>query len=669
MTKRTEVEFIDKTNKNYLFEVAPNQSGGKLIHVDSKDWEPGDVTTQWRTALHPWKAGLGPDRISSVVTFGGDLANRPSMVYAKSSGDASNENYFTAPPKVNQLRGNDILRTFFNSSVESRYAEPRYAYGTYAGGSLLNAPLNFFVAVQNFNGNAYFGGGQYLYKIGSGLTFTLVKDFGSGKQIYAITPFNNELVIAMGETVKIWTMDTTETFTQATDAVYAIALTVVESRLWRACETNKLSNCITAPRTLTSWVPSAGSEYTAGNSTYSVTALYEYRGECVAVKPDGVLFPDSTTKFRNQAPQLETYPHLENGRGTFKAYGYLFVPSVAGVLQISLGQSIVVGPELSLRPDYRFWVRAGVEWGGNLYLLCTDESGQSETAIFKVMRDFAGDTKNPYIYHEWCRLGDTESGHLIIVYTQSTNPVLVMGHDTGLDYIIMGRGSGPDVEDPNYILAEEYELETGLLIPQSDLGVEFDLVGVKIVGKQPSGASITAYHDINDEGTYRKFLSTQDGGGIGAINDTGFFSTKRYAEPNNATGNILQLKLVGTLPANTTGPNGPRLREFWAYGNAHPSTTDIITMNIYSSRGSRVRGLFQGRSSGEILRQLSRWRNTSEILQVKLPEYSPSEKVRVQIIEVTEDSIESLDEGGKQVNTDLVKVVMRRVNYTGDLDG
>lgn len=673
-SKREEVEIVDGA-KSYYFVVAPtpaqdknNPSTGKLISFTSKAWEPADGDElPWRIPIHPWKAGLAQDRIQPHITFAGDLRNRPTMVYAKANADASNPNYITAPPAITQLRAASATYSFFNTAPQLRYDYQPYWGTTWSGGAL-NTPPAFFFAVKNFNGKVYIGGGQYLYSINTNLTFTQVKDFGAGKTIYDMEPFNNELIIAMGETEKIWKMTTSEVFTQATDATYAIALGVTEDELWRAYGTNLLSNCITAPLILTSWVPSAGSEYTAGNTNYSITALDEYRGEIVAFKPDGAWFPDSDTKFHNQTPQLQTYPHADNCKGFFKAGGYLYVPSVAGLLQISLGQSIPVGPELSLRPDYRFWVRAGIEWQGNIYLLCHDQANEEQTFICKMMKDTDGLVVNPFIYHEWVRLGDTAEGHVLLVYTDPTNPVMVAGHSTGVDLMTMGRGSGPDVEDPNYPYGSSFELESGKFIPSNDLGIQFDLIGVKVVGKQITGGAISIYYDVDDSGTYKSFLSNQDGSGIAPIDSIGFFSKLRYATPNTV-GNILQIKITGSVPAGLMGENRTEVHEVWAFGNSHPSMTDIITIGFYANRGSRIRGLLQGLSSGSIRGQFINWRDNSKIVELRIPDYDENETVRVQVVDVSDDNIQSFDEGGKQVNTAITKVIFRRIDYSGTLDG
>ena len=100
MSDRQELELIDEAEA-YAFPIAPQEeAGGKLFSTTTQPWEPADGTLPWRTAVHPWSGGLGPNRIRPVVTFSGNLSNRPSMVYAKANADASPESYLAPPPAL-----------------------------------------------------------------------------------------------------------------------------------------------------------------------------------------------------------------------------------------------------------------------------------------------------------------------------------------------------------------------------------------------------------------------------------------------------------------------------------------------------------------------------------------------------------------------------------------
>ncbi len=666
---RTELEIDDPTQDAiYYLTIVPNDKApGKMYTLQTKDWEPADGTLPWRVALHPFAAGIGPDRIEPHITFTGELKNRPAMVYAKSNADASNPHYLTFPPATNTL-GSLVTTVYYNTAVQLRYD----GYATYGGTTYMGAgpsTSGLFRAVRNFNGKAYFAGGQYLYSLDASYNYVVTHDFGAGKTIADIEPFNNELIIAMGETEKIWKMTTAEAFTQATDATYAIALGTTDDKLWRAAGVNLISNCIIDPLTLTSWVPSAGNEYTAGDTTYSVTDLIEYGGIIAAVKPDGVFFPDGQTVFRNQTPQLGVYPDAQNGLGAFVAWGYLWVPSVVGLLRVTVGESLAVGPELSNRPDYRFRIRAGVEWNGYIYLLCTDEASAAQTFVCKMMRNTAGlDITTPYIYHEWCRLGGVLKGYILIVYTTPTNPTMVAGYGTGAEYMVLGRGSGLDVDDTNYVFGTAMELETGELIATTDLGIEVDVVGVKLVGEQIAGASLSVAYDVNNTGTYSPMQSRQDTEGHVPVEDSGYFSVNRYAPPNTK-GNIVKVKLTGTLPAGTTGGSKTKLREAWLYGGAHPDTTDVITLGVYADRGARVVGLRQGRSGGDTLELFRNWAQTGRVLLIRIPDYDQGVQCYCVVVDAKYANQDAMLDGKQQVLSGVITVTLRRVDFAGLLNG
>ena len=673
---RQELTIIDEENE-YYFAIAPRVDSdagtrGKLYLIQTRDWEPADGTVPWRKALHPWSGGLGPNRLNPSITLGGELKNRPAMSYAKGNLDVQS-GYVTFPPDYTVLEStiNTTLSSYYNQDEEDLYyGGSSYGTVTYMGAA--NSLSEIALAVRNFNGKAYFAGGQYLFAIDPNHdALRLVKNFGAGNRVYDFIPFNDELIFAMGETVKIWTMDRDETFTQASDATYAIALGRTNELLWRAESINKISSCITAPRTLTSWTPTSPNQYSAGDTSYSVTEFAEYGGSIVAIKPDGVYIADGESVFHNQTPDLLTYPHADNGSGSFNAWGYLWVPSVVGLIRVAIGESPVVGPELSQRPDFRFKVKAGVLWNGSIYLLCYDAQEEEELFICRMDRDRVGNSSNPYIYQEWCRLGTTNSGSVAVVYTNAinpTNPILIVGRGDGLALITLGEGSGPFVDDSAYPYGEELILEPGLSIATEDMGIEFDLTGMKIVAKQVTGGTITVYQDVDKEGTWKPLVSNVDGAGVTPISSSGWLAEKRYANPNTASGHALYTKLVATMPVGQLGTDRTEIYEWWAFGNAHPETTEIITIDLYSDIKSRVRGLIQGRqyNNFRLLRDLA---NSGRTFEIKLPDYDTDQHVRVQILEIAENNVSFRRTGVADLPSNVTRLVLRRIDYSGDLDG
>lgn len=229
----------------------------------------------------------------------------------------------------------------------------------------------------------------------------------------------------------------------------------------------------------------------------------------------------------------------------------------------------------------------------------------------------------------------------------------------------MGRGAGLDVDDSLYEFNTSYSLEPGEIIPTSDLGVRVDLIGVKLIGRQSTGATVKAQYDIDKTNIYKDMQSNQDGSGLVNVNKVGVFSDTRYAPPNTS-GHSLKVKISGTMPAGTLGTNRSELWEAWAFGNAIPESTDVITLGIYANRDARVRGLRQGQSSGDIYEQLNAWANSGRILEMRIPDYYEKSTVRVRIIELSNKNVEVSDSNKSQVNSSILKLVLRRVDFSGD---
>ena len=211
-------------------------------------------------------------------------------------------------------------------------------------------------------------------------------------------------------------------------------------------------------------------------------------------------------------------------------------------------------------------------------------------------------------------------------------------------------------------------LEPGLFIASEDLGIEFDLVGVKVVGKQVTGGTITVQHDVDDSGVWTNLESTVDGAGVVPIQDVGWFATTRYAQPNTV-GHAPYVRILGTMPAGQLGVNRTEIYEVWAFGNAHPESTEIITVDIYSDVKARVRGLIQGRNIRGTFGLLKGLSQSNKIVEIKLPGYDTDQRIRVQIIEVTDSNTSMLKSGDNHLPSNTTRIVMRRVDFSGDLSG
>lgn len=596
---------------------------GHGYSLQTRAWEPGDSLDRWRIPLHGWEFGLSRDRLKS------------DKVYAKGNCDGSQAGLLLFPPLVNSL-------TLTNAVNPSQGIE--------------------------FDSKVYVNGGRYIYTIDSSYAVVEDKDFGAGKACTAMAVFGNELVCAMGESEKIWKRSTS-TWAQASDATYATALGVVDSKLWRSHDSNQIDNATTAPLTLASWTPADPNEYTAGDTTFATNGIRDFGGVPFVLRPDGVFAPDGSGKFHNQAPQLRIWPHTDNGKGAFVAWGALWVPTAAGLLRIRQGESKVFGPELSGRPGYRFWVRGGVEIGGAVYLLCTDEAASANTFICKMTKApsaLIGATGQEYIYHEWCRLGATTKGYFITATTKPTNPTLIVGFGNNVRYIKLGRGGGVDTDDANYDFGTAMECETGVMMPAKDMSVVSTFVGVSVLLDYSAAGETLSLSYSMDGAAYVDLLSTQDGGGVAPISLTdGYESVTRYAPPGTQ-GQFLEVKFTGAL-TSAAGTNRPEIREAWAFGYSHPKVTDVVTLSVLASATAQVNGVRTGLSRAGVLRLWRRWQDAGAEIEVELPGYEQERRTRFVVAGVEDVEVETVaGPGGKRDEiTSQVKVQLVRVDRAG----
>lgn len=607
--------------KKYEFQIANNEDGSAQFSIDTRPWEPGDPKTRFRVPLFPLDTGL----------FENKLANRRG--YQSSNADASWKNLLLFPPKINDI------------SITTGTGATKYV---------------------QYNSAAYFICGRYMWKVSSALSPTQVKDFGVGKAATDMAVFNDEIVIAMGESEKIYTMDSTDTFTQATDNTYAVSLGVSGKYLWRCESINRISNCLSSPRTLTSWAPSTdGNKYKVGSTTFTSNGIVDYGGTPYVPKPEGLFSADGLTNFTNQAPQMAQYVYTDNGKGTFTAQGYLFCPTVQGLLRIRLGESAIKGPEVTGRPGYRWIVRGGVEFGDAIYLLCEDLAGASAPAIIKMMRDTMGGSQREYIYHEIAR--PASAGRCIGVFTAPTNPVLIFGNGTSVSYITLGRGAGRMIDDANYTFGTSMTIDSGEISPADDLTVISTLVGVSVLCNLPTQGDQLTVQAAFDNDAYQDLLTTQDGGGTAAIDDTdGWEAPVRYARPGT-TGQQLKLRLTGSTTASASGTTRPEIREAWAFGYMRPKVTDVLTVGlIVDSQARGHTGRPVGRGNQTTLNWLRQKMTSEEPLELQVDGYDASEVAHFLItdLRLTVPS-RVLGPGVSPATKRLATVTLTRIDYAG----
>ena len=503
----------DGTNE-YTFPFVKTDSGGFGFTLENAPWEPGDPIVRWRIPVHPFIGGLHIDR----------LHGNPKT-YASGPVDGSYPNIALFPPKFRALTG---------------------------------ANLQTPVKAVNFDSKMFLIGGRYVYYYNpADDTLTEDEDLGVGVSAVDACVFNNELVIACGAATKIFTRNTAGTYTQATNNTFAIALGVVGSLLWRAHDTNQMSNCSSAPLTLANYQPADPNEYTVGDTTYAINAIIDYGGIPWALKGDGAYAPDPQSRFKNQTPAAAKTPHVDNGKGAWVAQGALWFPSSSGLYRIKPGKNPKRGPEVTFRPSYRWWVRGGFEYGDWMYLLSTDEASAGKTCVVRMgASDLNADHGLEYVYQHWADLDSTSKGYFIGLNTAGTNPRVVAGYgSTGVRYAKLGRGGGRDVDDPFYPFDTAMVIESGAMMPANDVTMLSTLVGVDTACDfSRTGDSLTVayrYDSLLGTESYTNLLDTAEGGGSAAITTSGFTRATRYAAPN-IQGRLLELKFTGAAAVSGT---------------------------------------------------------------------------------------------------------------------
>jgi hypothetical protein len=330
----------------------------------------------------------------------------------------------------------------------------------------------------------------------------------------------------------------------------------------------------------------------------------------------------------------------------FVGLGALWVPSSSGMFRVTSGTSKKRGPEISSRPDFRFWVRGGVEVGGDaMYWLVTDEAAVENTFICKVSRssinaDLAEGFE--YVYQEWARLGGTSKGYFLTATTAGTNLELLCGYGaTGVRWLKLGRGGGRDVDDSNYAFGLSMTLETGA-IPLG-LPARSTIVGVDTVldySRAGESLSISIIPDRKPaDATWMPLLDSQETGGTAPIALTdGWEKVTRYAPPGTKA-KMVDVKFEGTL-TSATGTTRPSLREAYLRGYSHPEVTDVISAAIMAADHVIVDGMQNGVSHEEHMRLFRHWKEKGTELLCEFEDYDTKFPVRCLVGRVEMSNVE-----------------------------
>ena len=706
---RTALKVSDNDGDTYhTFTIAPaGKGGGRGLVITQRPWESGDPQKPFRVPLHPWMGGLSRDRLTQLVGYTQWVKQKAG--YAKGNCNAySIPGLLLFPPLLNSLTfTNAVLpdtSVFFDGvlyvlgdryvyAVNSSYAvtEDKDFGSGKAGLGMAIFNNELFVAMGETEKiwkrsiGAYRAGTANVAVTSDNTTLTDTRlSLTVDAYVGATITCNGKTMVVTANTATVFTgaswsggsnpgngnaWSITGTWTQASDATYARALGTVGNKLWRAESTNKVSNCTASPLTLTSWAPTtAASKFPVGDTTWPVLNITDFGGIPWIGKGDGLYAPDNEAKFRNQCPQLAAYPHADNTKGIFLGWGALWCPSASGTFRIMPGESKKRGPEITLRPDFRFWVRGGLEWGGALYLLCTDEAAVEKTFICRMEKDEEGLSANEYRYHEAVRMAATTKGYFIALLPNATNPSIVSGYGNNAVYWKLGRNAGADTDDANYAFGTAMELETGLVSPTPDSSMRSCLLGVEVLcDYSRAGESLAVQYAVDTSTTYSDLLATAEGSGAANIVLTdGYETIRRYAPPGTI-GQYFKFKFSGTLTSATGATDRPEVREAWAYGYVRPHLTDQISVAIVADNGVGAMGNFDTDPGYKKLDLWRRWHDSGTVLRVQLNDYEEGRVTRFIVAGVKAlDTDTSLTGGGGFSTSYQVQVELIRVDFAGE---
>jgi hypothetical protein len=547
-----------------------------------------------------------------------------------------------------------------------------------------------FIQAKDNAGTAVFGiSGRWLHRFSSAFAVTST-DLGAAIIATDIVQINGDIIICCGSTGFIRRRSAAAAINISAD-VYAHSMVIVRDRIWKVRNSNAAVNNVlsylvglnatdaSALTTLSNWTTTTP-PYLAGDSTYQATMLYDNGGTLAAGRTDGIFMPDPEYKFLNVTPQIARAPDFsgETGKGCWSAFGYFFVPYHRGLLRLSPGFAEDVGPGTMYLPKTGLRVRAGLEWDRMMYVLMTDER-TFVTYLVKMIPDRADIADGEYIYQPVAYIAASAShyGRAMTMFTAPTNPTLVFGGGaaaTSANRITLGRGSGRDVDDANYLtVTGDSYLTTGLFTPAADASMVATLVSAKGYVGATAGATtpINFYYSASQSqmpgDAPSTLMETAVGSGVGEITTVG--ESTRYAA-RNSQGRFfnLQAKLtsVGTL--------NPALLAWRAQGYFNPAVTDEITLTL---DGKPFASLMGNRAAAShhpntILEQLRLWCKNGTVINGMLEGYAEERNVSASTLSFMVKSVSQATQSstpggqGTRVHVPVIELVLVRVDYSAE---
>lgn len=530
--------------------------------------------------------------------------------------------------------------------------------------------------------------GRYVHKITGSGTVTTDRDLGAAVVATDIIQVAGEVLVACGATGFIQRRTAAGTWSTSADT-YAHAFAVVKNDLWKVrISTTAIDNRLarithqnktdaSTMMTNANWT-STSPAYEVGDRTYQCNALYDVGGALSGGRPDGLFMADPAFAFVNVTPQIRVAPDssLETGKGCWSAFGYFFVPYHRGLLRISPGFAEDVGPGTINLPNIGLRVRGGLEWDRMMYIICSDER-TGALYIFRMVPDRENIADGEYIFHPYYyrSASTTHYGRSIVMYNGASgaNPQLMFGGGsaaTNAQYIVLGKGSGRDIDDGSYVFAnQDCNIVTGLFTPERGGAMNFTLVGTMVQVRDASASNaITPYYSVSDSddlnATPTSSMGTDGAAGTTTITSSGWHV--RYAAAN-AKGRRLNMRLV--LNGSGTSNKQPHVLGWKAFGFMHPLITDKIDLYLDMSEDVAGSPEFSQYSSQQKLDRLRQWAENGRILSGALVGYEEDLNRNVLFIVQSvdpDDSAITVGVGERKLVTYDVKLTLVRVDMSNN---
>ena len=594
---------VDPDNgSQWHYTIMPTDEG-RAFTTKTVPWENSMPTTPWVKSLFPFDAGLARTK---------DLNPRGLSLQAQNPTDTFLPEFILPGPATTAL-------TLTNATQQ----------------------VLKWIYAKDSSGFALFGiCGRYLVRVDAITKAVTSQDLGSSRVASDLVQINGDLIICFSSDHPIQRRSAAGALSASTK--YAKSVVVVRDQIWSigaqgAGVNNNLSYIralgdadASALLTTGNWTTN-NPPYVVGDTTFQCYQLYDVAGTLGGGRPDGLYMPDPDTKFLNVTPSIQRTPDASGftGYGCFYALGEFWVPWQRGLLRVSPGNAIDEGPGTAYLPKVGLRVRGGLEWDRMMYLIVTDER-TNDGYVLKMIPDRRDIADGQFIFQPVAYIAgnSTHYGRAIGMASPSTaNPFLCFGGGsaaTAASYIILGRGAGRDVDDPNYVTrtGDSY-LTTGIFAPSLDASEVATLVGTQVYVGTTAGATtpVEIYYsaalDQMPGDNASTLMATEAGGLIGEITDSG--PSIRYAE-QNAQGRFFNLKAKLT----SAGVLKPAILSWTAFGYYNPRTTDEITMMVECRDSTSTFTQFDmvSRSSEQMVDKLRYWNSKGKTVAGQIEGYA-----------------------------------------------